>query len=96
MSIVRVTVRAKPGASRTRVGGRYGPAQDLVVAVTPPAVDGAANDAVLRAIADALGLRPRQVSLVNGHRGRTKVVACEVDAADVDRVTQAISDLRTG
>jgi len=70
-------VRVKPGASRTRVGGRYegpyGPA--LVVAVTAPPVEGRATEAVLRAVADALGLRPRDVSLRAGTTGRDKLLA---------------------
>jgi uncharacterized protein YggU (UPF0235/DUF167 family) len=38
-------------------------------------VEGAPNDAVLRAVADALGLRPRQVRLISGHSARSKVLA---------------------
>lgn len=71
----RGSVRAKPGASRARVGGGYGPQRRLVVAVTAPAVDGRANDAVLRALASALGLRPNRLRLVGGARSRDKTVA---------------------
>ena len=70
---MRVAVRVRPGASRTRVGGRVGDA--LAVAVTARAVDGAATDAVLRAVAEALGVRPRQVSLVRGRTSRDKLLA---------------------
>jgi hypothetical protein len=71
----RGKVRAKPGASRARVGGGYGPENRLIVAVSAPAVDGRANDAVLRALAAALGLRPSRLRLVGGERSRDKVVA---------------------
>jgi uncharacterized protein YggU (UPF0235/DUF167 family) len=71
-----IAVRVRPGASRTRVGGRYdgpyGPA--LVVAVTAPPVDGRATDAVLRAVADALGLRPRDLALKAGATSRDKLI----------------------
>ena len=72
----RVAVRVRPGASRTRVGGRYGDAADgpLVVAVSARAVDGAATRAVLEAVAAALGVRPRQVSLVHGVTSRDKLL----------------------
>lgn len=75
---MRLAVRVRPGASRTRVGGTHG--DRLVVAVTARAVDGAATEAALRAVADALGLRPRQVSLVTGATSRDKLLDLD-DAA---------------
>ena len=63
----------KPGAGRTRVGGRYGDAA-LVVAVQVPAVDGRATAAALEALAKALGCPSRDVTLVSGTTSRTKVV----------------------
>ncbi|MGB4890186.1 MAG: DUF167 domain-containing protein [Propionicimonas sp.] len=70
---IRVTVRVKPGASRTRVGGRYGE-DALVIAVTAPAVEGRATEAALHALAKALGCPTRRVTLVTGAASRTKVV----------------------
>jgi uncharacterized protein len=75
---VRVTVRVRPGASRTAVGGRHGDA--LVVRVSAPAVDGRATDAMLAALAGAFGVRRREVRLVSGTTSRTKIV--EVDGDD--------------
>ena len=74
---MRVAVRVRPGASRTSVGGTYG--DRLVVAVTARAVDGAATQATLAALATALGVRPRHVRLVSGATSRDKLV--EVDDA---------------
>jgi len=78
---VRVTVRVRPGASRTRVGGSYGEGADaaLVVAVSARAVDGAATAAVLEAVAAAFGVRGRQVALVTGATSRTKVLEVDLD-----------------
>jgi len=78
---VRVPVRVKPGASRTRVGGTRG--DRLVVAVSARAVDGAATEAALRAVADAFGVRPRHVRLVTGATSRDKVVDVEGDDEDL-------------
>ena len=72
----------RPGASATRVGGQYGSA--LVVRVPARAVEGAATEAALGAVAAALGLRPRQVRLVSGSRARNKVVAVDLDENDLD------------
>ncbi|RSM72868.1 hypothetical protein DMB66_04440 [Actinoplanes sp. ATCC 53533] len=70
-----VVVRVRPGAGRTRVGGRYegphGPA--LIVAVGAPAVDGKATEAVRLALADALGVKAREVVLKVGATSRDKI-----------------------
>jgi uncharacterized protein YggU (UPF0235/DUF167 family) len=87
---VRVAIRVRPGASRTRVGGSYG--DSLVVRVAPRAVDGAATEAALAAVADALGLRRRQVQLVAGATSRDKVV--EVTGAPDPVLAAALTRLR--
>jgi len=85
---MRVSVRVKPGASRTRVGGHYGePSADqsavLIVFVAQRAVDGAATAGVLKAVAKAFGLRPADVELVKGHTARTKVLELRGDEKDL-------------
>ena len=90
--MLRVAIRVRPGASRTRVGGAYG--DSLVVAVSARAVDGAATDAALAAVAKALGLRRREVVLVTGTTSRDKVV--EITTAEPDAVRQRIATLLEG
>jgi uncharacterized protein (TIGR00251 family) len=87
---VRVAIRVRPGASRTAVGGLHG--DRLVVAVTARAVDGAATEAALRALADALGVRPRHVSLVSGATSRDKLV--EVADEAVEDLASRLDGLR--
>lgn len=72
-----VTIRVKPAASRTKVGGLYPqPCGDpaLIIAVAAPAVDGKATSAALKALAKALGVRGADVTLVSGATSRTKIV----------------------
>jgi uncharacterized protein (TIGR00251 family) len=73
---VQVTVRVRPGARVTAVGGRYGTGEPavLTVSVRAPAADGRANDAVVAAMAEAFGVQRGSVSILRGARSRTKVV----------------------
>ena len=84
----RVEIRVRPGASRTRVGGAHG--ERLVVAVSARAVDGAATEAALVALAEAFGLRRRQVRLVMGRSSRDKVVELDLEVAEADRRRAAL------
>jgi uncharacterized protein len=85
---MRVTVRVRPGSSRTWVGGSHDGA--LVVRVQSRAVDGRATDAALAAIADAVGVRRRCVRLVSGTTNRTKVVDVEGDDARLRPLVQSL------
>ena len=82
--MLRFAIRVRPGASRTAVGGRFGD-DVLVVAVGARAVDGAANRAVLDALATAFGVRRAAVEIVSGASSRTKMVAIEGDRAELER-----------
>jgi uncharacterized protein len=78
---VRIAVRVRPGAAADRVGGRWdgprGPA--LLVAVRARAVEGAANKAVVAALAAAFGVPRSAVVIAVGERGRDKVVDLDGD-----------------
>ena len=54
-------------------------ASSLLVKVREPATEGKANDAVLLAVADAFGVRPRAVRLVHGRGSRRKLVEVTID-----------------
>lgn len=68
----RLAVRVAPGASRTGLGGLRDGA--LLVRVSAPAVEGQANKAVCRTLAKALKVPPSRVTIVQGERGRSKVI----------------------
>jgi len=65
----------QPRASRTEVAGVLG--DQLRVRLTAPPVDGAANEALVRFLAERLGVPRSAVRVVSGETGRSKVVAVE-------------------
>ena len=71
-----VSVYVKPGSSRNRVGGVHD--DRLVVAVTAAAVDGAANLAVIKAIAQALKISKSDVTVKSGLTSKRKVLEVRI------------------
>jgi hypothetical protein len=84
---VRITIRVRPGAGRTAVGGGHDGA--LVVRVGARAVEGRATGAALAAVADAFGVRRSAVVLVTGATSRTKVV--DVDGGTEDELARLLA-----
>jgi len=80
-STTRLRVRVSPGARRTEIAGRHGDGWKVRVAAPPE--DGRANEAVLRLLAERLGLPRRAVAIVSGHTAREKVV--ELDGISQER-----------
>ena len=75
---VRVALRA----SRNRVIGVHEGA--LKVALTAPPVDGAANDALRKLLAKALGVAKSEVEILQGDRARIKLLRVQgISASDV-------------
>jgi uncharacterized protein YggU (UPF0235/DUF167 family) len=76
------------------VGGRYdGPhGAALIVAVSAPAVDGKATEAVRRALAGSLGLRAAEVELRLGRTSRDKVFTVPAG----DEIETRLAALRDG
>lgn len=83
-----VRIWAQPGAKRSEAVGLY--QGRLRLRLAAPAVDNKANEALAGWLADRLGLKPRQVTLVGGRASRDKTVRIECDASpDWSRVTRA-------
>jgi uncharacterized protein (TIGR00251 family) len=67
-----VPIRVIPRARRNEVGGeREG---RLLVRTTAAPVDGKANAAVCKQVAEYLGVPPRRVTIESGHHSRDKVL----------------------
>ena len=78
---IRVTPRsAKPGIGGWREGADGRVELDLRVAEAP--TDGAANDAVVKLLAKALGISRSQLSIISGATSRHKRVVIPFDMAE--------------
>ena len=69
---ITLTLHIQPGAKKTEVAGQHGEA--LKIRLAAPPVDGKANEALLRFVAETLGLPKSAVSLKSGQTSRRKVV----------------------
>ena len=71
--VVTLTLHIQPGAKRTEVAGLHGDA--LKIRLAAPPIEGRANEALLKFIAESFGVPLRQVELKQGGQSRHKVVA---------------------
>lgn len=77
---ITLRVRVQPRSSRDALGGEREGA--LVVRLTAPPVEGAANEALARFLGKTLGVAPSAVRVVAGASSRNKVVSVSgLDAA---------------
>lgn len=72
---------AQPGASRTRLAGIQGNALKIQLRARP--VEGAANEALIKALAELFGVRRSQVAIKHGETQRQKLVAITGDPTDL-------------
>jgi uncharacterized protein len=78
-----LAIRVQPRAKRTGIAGERGGI--VVIRVAAPPVDGKANDAVRRLIAQRLGVPRSAVEIVRGESARDKLVRIEGLSADEAR-----------
>jgi uncharacterized protein len=69
---VLIAIKLQPRASANEIGQPLG--DELRIKVTAPPVDAAANEALVRLLADMLDRPRNQVELIRGHTSRHKVV----------------------
>lgn len=85
---MRLAVRVTPRSTRDAVEG-FDAEGTLRVRVTAAPADGAANAAVARLLAKALGLPSRDVVLVSGTTARQKLFDVSLDVAEIRRRLEA-------
>ena len=86
---VTFAVRVQPGAKREGVVGLYGDAVKL--ALSAPAVDGKANDALVRYLAELLKVPRLSIEIIAGHASRSKVV--RIAGITREEIVRALEDL---
>ena len=92
--MARLFVKLTPEAAQDRLDGWDSDPEGrsvLKVRVRARPIEGRANDALVRLVADALGVPRRAVSLVQGDRSRIKRL--EIDGLDDDEVRQRLTAL---
>jgi uncharacterized protein len=67
-----LTLHVQPGASRTEYAGLHGGAHKVRLAAPP--TEGRANAALVAFLADAFGVRARDIAIVSGTTARRKIV----------------------
>jgi len=88
---VTLSIRIQPRASKNEViamenGG-------FKIRLTAPPVNGAANEALIRFLADAISVSKSQIEIVSGHTSRDKIVRIHgVIEADAKRVLNSGSE----
>jgi len=81
---VTLTLHIQPGAKKTEIAGLHGDA--LKIRLAAPPVDGKANEALVKFVAEALKLPKSAVNLKSGQTSRRKVL--EVQGATTEAVAR--------
>jgi uncharacterized protein (TIGR00251 family) len=81
---VTLKVRLQPRASRDGIDGLHGDA--LKVRVTAPPLEGRANKAVKKLLAEQLGLPPSQIEIIAGEHSKEKLLRISgISRAEMER-----------
>ena len=81
----RIEVRVQPGARRNEVTRR---GDDLLVRVTAAAERGKANEAVVRVLAERLGVAKSAVRVARGTSSRRKII--EIDGVTAEQAARRL------
>lgn len=84
---ILLALKVQPRASRNAILGALG--HELRVALTAPPVDEAANEALVRFLAEQLHCARRQIELIRGRTSRHKIVC--VKDVPVETILQHLS-----
>jgi len=83
----RLELWVQPGARRTELAGRHG--ERLKIKLAAPPLEGRANRALVKFLAELLDISPGGVKLVSGETGRAKSVRLALPTAEALRRLEA-------
>jgi uncharacterized protein len=84
---ILLAVKLQPRASSNEIGGPMG--SELKIKVTAPPVESAANEALLRFLAETLDCARNQIELLRGHTSRHKTI--KIRGVSVAEVLQRLT-----
>jgi uncharacterized protein (TIGR00251 family) len=84
--IITLTLHVQPGAKQTNVAGLHGEA--LKIRLAAPPIEGRANEALLRFIANHFGVPLRNVELKQGGQSRHKRIAVSGSKVEPESLLQ--------
>jgi uncharacterized protein (TIGR00251 family) len=85
---VRLTVQITPNAKKSEVVGILDDALKIKLQAQP--IDGKANEALIRFIADKLGLPRRAITITHGHANKHKLLEVTSPGLTAETVKQAL------
>lgn len=82
--VITLTLHVQPGAKHSSIAGLHGNA--LKIRLAAPPIEGRANEALLKYLAELFDVPVRQVELKQGVQSRHKVVAISDSALDPEKL----------
>lgn len=87
---VRLSIKVQPGTSRNRLLGEND--GEWKIAVTAPPVDGRANAAVIKSLAEWLKVPRSAIQIVKGETSRRKIV--EIEGISMEAASQRLAAVK--
>lgn len=82
---ITLTVRIQPRASKNEVVRLED--GSIKIRLTAPPVDGAANEALIKFLADRFSVAKSQIEIISGHTGREKIIRINgIGTEDVEQL----------
>lgn len=86
---IRITVQVAPNAKKSEVSGVLDDALKIRLQAQP--IEGKANEALMRYLADLLKVPKSAVSITHGHTAKRKIVEIVADKLTVDDVRRMLA-----